>query len=175
MFKAEDALLYYWASLVRSYNRLVMVECGEWYEKDFGSELDLYYSFFVKCYHLKDWLMKLAEKDKKKNIRERVEKSTELRACRNVCNSTKHFLLDHKEVDANAQLANLSGLGEGISLFREYSSLGHLRGDRRCYEIRIETVGKRWTAIELATACMEQWAELIQGNWDVTLPNFRRS
>ncbi len=172
LFTNKGILLYYWDSLVRSYNRLLMVERGEWYEKDFGSELDLYYCFFVKCYHFKDWLMQLAEKDERKTINEFVKNSIELNTCKNICNSTKHFLLDRNETNTDAQLARFFG-GEGISISREYLPF-NLKDENMCYEICIQTVSRKWGAIELATRCMEQWVELVQHDWNITLPSFKK-
>lgn len=56
--------------------------------------LDDLYSFFVNCYHLKDWI----EKDEaiictKSEIESFLAKNDYLKLCANLCNSSKHLVL----------------------------------------------------------------------------------
>lgn len=170
MIQPEEALQYYWEGITRSYRRLKKVEQGEWYEKDFGSELDLYYFFFIKCYHLKDWINGTVSRnsDQKRKIADFVRGTSELSLCRDVCNAAKHYYL----IDASKP-HELVGIlaGEGISLFREYIHPAD-RINKREYQIRIQARDKRWNAIELASACMNRWKDFIERNWNVKLSNF---
>ncbi len=173
MIKPEHALLYYLGGLIRSYSRLQKIERGQWHEKDFGSELDLYYCFFMRCYHLKDWLAGTVVLGSKETIEQFVNESPELSLCGDICNSTKHFMLDERKRKREERLRILLGPGEGISLFREYDPLIARQG-RRKYRIRLEATERRWDAIELATTCMEQWKQFVESHSRIRLPNLPR-
>jgi hypothetical protein len=163
MIKSEEALSYYWDGLLRSYARLSKIETGKWYEKDFASELDLYYCFFIRCYHFKDWLVTTVAQDAKDVVEQFVDHSSELSLCRDICNATKHFSLDDARRKRSRRLRSVLG-PDGIALFREYDP-----SCKRRYRIRIEAADKRWNAQDLATACMEQWLEFVDRRWNLRL------
>jgi len=164
MIRPEEALSYYWDGLLRSYARLGKIEVDKWYEKDFESELDLYLCFFIKCYHFKDWLVTTVAQNAKGMVEQFVNDSSELSLCGDICNATKHFLLNDARRKRPKKLTSVLGY-DGISLFREYDP-----SSKRRYRIRIGATDKRWNALDLATACMEQWLEFVGRHWNVRLP-----
>ncbi len=153
-----------------------MVEAGEWYEQDFGSELDLYHFFFIRCDQFKDWLVNLVgEEDrtaKKREIYDFINKRAELRICRNVCNAHKHFLLKHGQ-KAEDRSPDIFSLGNTILLIREYNPHITASKRRRSYTIVIDTRARKWKAIELATSCIEQWKQYVERVWHLKLRDFR--
>ena len=70
---------------------------------------DFLFAFFQNCYHLREWTLK-ASAVSRSDIDKLFNASRELRVCRDICNGTKHPVVDHPSVDPD------------FSIGREYDS-----------------------------------------------------
>jgi hypothetical protein len=62
--------------------------------------LDMYLAFFLNCYSLRDWFVKsgvIAEAD----IDELIQRSRQMRLCRDLCNRSKHLRISRPSTDAD--------------------------------------------------------------------------
>ncbi len=119
---------------------------------------DEVYSFFLNCYHLKDWLKNDESVDL--SVREKVEefvnKNDCLLICADLCNSSKHLRLDSARSDQEPKFGK-----KHIDVLID-------AGDSCPPVIRIKysiqtKVGKI-DAFELASECLEKWEEFIKAN-----------
>ncbi|WP_206192218.1 hypothetical protein, partial [Vibrio cholerae] len=119
------------------------------------------YSFFIFCFHIKDWL----KSDTRLNISSAsveayIKDHIELQLCADICNGTKHFVQTPGRVRTGEQpmvyranaIITTYPLGSGISpsgaVFK--SSFG------------INTNGEIVDVLELGNRCMELWSLLLE-------------
>jgi len=145
---------------------LLKIENDRWPEKDFESELDIYYCFFTKCYHLKDWLKETVAVNARSTVEDFVNNSVEISLCGDIVNASKHLLLDAGKRTRPKKLISILSDADGIALFREYDP----SAGKRKYRIRIQTAEKRWDAIELARSSVNGWNSFIRTSFGVKFP-----
>ena len=114
---------------------------------------DLILSFFQDCWHLKDWVQKSSQRVHKNTLHNFLLNSFELQICREICNTSKHLILDRHTLNNDARLAEFNNIP--IALAREYSPWG----DKLIFLIRSEK--GRYDAFELAKECLKQWEKFI--------------
>lgn len=174
MIPERDLVGFYWSGLLRSYNRLVLVESAKWFERDSLGELDLYHFFFIRCYHFRDWLPLLTEIGKRSKERKTVSgfirRNRDLRVCGNICNSHKHSFLDKPQMPED-HVADIGGFGNIVLLVREYyphrTVSGRNKNDRLVLDIRGRP---NYPAFELATNCVRLWRDFARDEFHVKLP-----
>ena len=84
-----------WARVQRLYDRLNQLSVGKPAPVDAEAELDDTYSFFLHCYHLKDWLKNDPSSGKTaQEIESLVTKIPDLALCADIANSVKHLTLN---------------------------------------------------------------------------------
>ena len=66
---------------------------------DTEQEHDFVCAFFQNCYHLRDWLHN-THAVPAKSLEEFFREHEPMRVCRDICNGTKHWRIDHPSVDA---------------------------------------------------------------------------
>jgi len=123
------------ARIIRWRDRLGKAE-----EKDI---LDFVFAFFQACYHLRDWL-EFTGSVEKTTLDKLFQDRFEMRACRDICNATKHFSLDSKP-----------------SLGREFSMAWEYIGDDR-NELVILADGKKLRVLNLANDCVRTWEAFLR-------------
>jgi hypothetical protein len=107
---------------------------------------DNFLAFAQACYHLVDWL----ELDTSQPIRRRaaekfVAESAILRACRDICNGSKHARLEAKKVKVKDRL---------IKLGRETS----------VWALSVEYESVSYTASWFAALCIAEWNKFLRVN-----------
>ncbi len=115
--------------------------------------IDDVYSFFIHCYHIRDWiihlnLLGLGEKD----VDAFINEHNELRICADLCNGTKHCELKRKlRTSRQPHLASWTFSSDGMNDKMETTKgkFCILSGD------------KFYDALELAESCMKLWDEYI--------------
>ena len=103
---------------------------------------DFIFVFFQNCYHLREWLEKTANVERK-DLDALFAQTFDLRLCRDICNGTKHLTLNNASVDA------------AFSIGREYdpsSPSGH-----RFFII----ANGKYDLLDLTSRCLRAWDEFI--------------
>jgi hypothetical protein len=105
--------------------------------------LDFVFVFFQGCYHLRDWL-KFTGSVSKAELDAFFQDSFAMRACRDICNATKHFSLDGTP-----------------SLSREFSMAWEYLGDDRS-QLVLLTDGRKLSVLSVADDCVATWIRFIR-------------
>jgi hypothetical protein len=111
---------------------------------DLDDGRDSFYAFTQACYHLVDWL----ENDRTQPIRrctadEFVETKPVLRFCRDICNGSKHGVLEAKKVRVKNRSVKL-GAEEAV------------------WELSVEYEGQSYTASWFARLCILEWDRFLR-------------
>ncbi len=112
---------------------------------------DEVYSFFLNCYHLKDWLINdSCFPGSRPDVEDYINANQELQLCADICNAHKHLRLDSPRSKENPHVG-----GQKIDL--------ELRDGEAAIKIKftIDTASGPLDAFELATRCLELWKQFI--------------
>ena len=137
--------------LQRSYNRFQDINDGRPHSRQSDYYTDDMYSFFMNCYHLKDWLVNDAEfSASSADLEGFINSNKELQLCADICNAQKHLLLTNRRSNENPSLGQrlnklLLGGGE----------------PKISVTFMINTSSGQIDAFELATKCIELWRQFI--------------
>src|SRR5579883_751102 len=108
---------------------------------------DLLLSFFQDCWHMRDWLLKSTQLDKQQ-LQSFLSNSLEMNMCREICNTTKHLVLDRPTPLLQAQLETcFRNIGVPLPLAREYEP----NGDKLTFIFKQQ----KYDAFELAGRCLD--------------------
>jgi len=133
--------------LERWYKRFEEINNGRIHNRPSEFYEDEVYSFFMNCYHLKDWIKNdLAAASLANNVEDYINDNPEFLLCADICNGLKHFQLNRersgKSPEFGKKKAKLEvGVGPPIIALK--------------YEIITNT--GIIDAFILATKCMELW------------------
>ena len=135
--------------LKRSYNRLIQIDDG--CAGEFDSNRDDFYTFFLNCHHLKDWLMNDERlREKHEDIEGYINEHKDLLLCADICNAHKHLVL------------NRPRSGEDPRLGRQKARLAfEPQKTRLKVTIEIETTSGTRDAFDLARSCMGLWKTFL--------------
>jgi hypothetical protein len=120
-------------------------------------DIDIVFSFFILCFHLKDWI----KKDYNSDIAETVEKfveSSRLNECREIANGLKHLNSVGPDI-----------IGGPIKYIQREDS-----PPRMAVLYKIVSVGKEEDAFTLAKDCIDLWFNFMAENLnykDLLLPD----
>jgi hypothetical protein len=116
------------------------------------------YSFFVHCYHVRDWFFQMNKINlTEKELEEFVGKHHALRICADLCNGTKHCRLTKKlRTKDQPHLIGRKSVGHSEGTAPEQESI-------LSSQFTILSEGVQYDALELAEACMFAWDDLV--NW----------
>lgn len=113
--------------------------------------LDMLLAFFLNCYALRDWLIQ-SEALSRAALDERINADPAMRLCRDLCNRSKHLVLNRASVDAQ------------FAILREY------RGKTRPPGIVVLAEGVKSDLNEVADRCVAFCQALLAEKLDVTPP-----
>jgi len=135
----------------RSYQRFAQIDQGRRHDMGCENYRDEVYSFFLDCYHLKDWLINdPGFPGNKDDVEDYVNSNQELRLCADICNRKKHLLLGKPRSTENPSVS-----GQKIDL-NSGTGVGMIK-----IKFTIDTASGTRDAFELATKCLELWKEFI--------------
>jgi hypothetical protein len=127
------------------------------------------YSFFVHCYHVRDWFFHLNKVNlTEKELEDFIGRHHALRICADLCNGTKHCTLKR----------NLRTKSQPYLIGRK--SVGHSEGTTPGQEsilssqFTILSDGLKYDALEVAEACMFAWDDLVAWLQANTAPEIQR-
>lgn len=127
---------------------------AEW-ERRHEFEDDVY-SFFVHCYHVRDWFLHLNKINlTEKELEEFIGKHHALRICADLCNGTKHCTLTRKRrTKDQPRLFGRKSVGHPQSSNTSQDAFLSSR-------FTILSGGVTYDALEVAEACMFAWTNLV--------------
>jgi hypothetical protein len=113
---------------------------------------DEFYSFFMHCYHLKDWLKNDASFRKASQVESYISATPCLTLCADLCNSIKHLVLDRQPRSGTAP-----GLGDRSIGVHDGGPLDNVV----FYKFIIQHNGPK-DAYAVATECVKAWEAFLQ-------------
>jgi UDP-galactopyranose mutase len=82
--------------VIRWYSRFKEINDGKLHNRNTEFDVDDVYSFFINCYHLKDWIKHDDTVDK--NVKTRLgifmKNDDYMKLCGKICNGIKHLIID---------------------------------------------------------------------------------
>ncbi|HLG24161.1 MAG TPA: hypothetical protein VI564_04515 [Candidatus Nanoarchaeia archaeon] len=129
---------------------------------------DFIYAFFTNCYHLRDFL-KHSKAIQTKLVDEFFTKNKEMQICRDICNESKHCVLDSPSIGLeilNTNKKSAKGWA-GVCLIREYDPFQEvLKNDNPVKNIKYVVLadGKKYNVFELADKCYQLWTNFFKEN-----------
>jgi surface antigen len=135
----------------RWHNRLKEVISKTEHDRESDYYEDIVYAFFQNCFHLKDWLLNSGDVIDPQEVNNFIESHDEMKICRDICNISKHLSINKPSIDSNTKIASKHielNLGSGVPTIAI------------AYEIEVN--GKKYSAYELATKCLELWDQFLK-------------
>jgi hypothetical protein len=105
-------------------------------------DMDNILAYFQNSYHLRDWL-KMEEVIGSDILKELFQTCEPLKLCRDICNGTKHFILNNPSVDKDLQIGR-----------------GALPWEGKGYRF-IRAAGEQRDLFELAHSCQQAWLDFL--------------
>ena len=122
-------------------------------DDNFQSAIDAFTSFFIQCYHLRDWLAE--SRYSRRDIDIFISQSAWLSLCRDMANKQKHKNIDKYEPQNHLVEHNTSGTQ--IPIVRYYDPF---RKENR-FGVDVQEFGTLIDVIDLAEKCVEEWERFL--------------
>ncbi|MDD5569487.1 MAG: hypothetical protein PHG23_03710 [Candidatus Pacebacteria bacterium] len=122
-------------------------------DDNFESAIDAFTSFFIQCYHLRDWLIQ--SRYGRIDIDIFVSKSAWLSLCRDIANKQKHKEID--KYDPQNHFVKRKGSGNSTPIIAYYDPA---RNEQR-FGIDVQEFGTMIDVIDLAEKCIEEWQKFL--------------
>lgn len=122
-------------------------------DDNFETALDAFASFFIQCYHLRDWLAK--SRYDRRDVDNFVSKSPWLSLCRDLANKQKHGDIDRYEPQ-NHLVEHRVGAVE-TPIIKYYDP--NRKSER--YGVDVEEFGTMIDVIDLADKCVKEWNKFL--------------
>src|SRR5688572_16657296 len=101
----SSSYLEQYKRMIRSFERFEKINEGKAHDQHSDYNLDDVYSFFIYCYHLKDWIKNdPASGIDAPTVEGFVHGDLNLKLCGDLSNGVKHLKLDRPKVDAGAEI-----------------------------------------------------------------------
>ncbi len=122
-------------------------------DDNFEKAIDAFTSFFIQCYHLRDWLME--SRYDRRDIDIFISKSAWLSLCRDIANKQKHKKIDLYEPQNHLVEHKVSGISTSIiSYYDPYR-------EKNRYGVDVEEFGTLIDVIDLAEKCIKEWERFL--------------
>lgn len=108
---------------------------------------DIIYACFQNIFYLKDWL-KESNLFSNTELNEFINNNIEIGICRDICNCTKHFNINHPSVDSNFGFA------------REFNPMSAINKKPKI-NLVILANGRTYEVDAIIRKCIELWRDLI--------------
>jgi hypothetical protein len=114
---------------------------------------DDFYSFFVNCYQLKDWIKNDVSITLKKDVEQYINENSSLQICADICNGVKHLTITKFPLRS----------GKERKIESKVYSLTISEGSRQPPSIRIKfLIEKDLDEFDVAKDCVEKWNDYIK-------------
>jgi len=150
-----------WGRVKRWYKRFQDINEGKPHTQDTDYYVDDVYSFFINCYHLKDWIIHddtLKINDRENLVYDFINSIDCLLYCADICNSIKHLKLTHPPKTGTQPEFK----GKDFDL-KIAETIGKIEQKTPIISIKfhIETSIGNQDAFIIATECMKSWERFI--------------
>jgi len=142
----------------RLYDKLARFKNVDLKNEDFQEVVDEVISFFIQCYHMRDWLLNSGVSQSR--IDTFIRSFLTLSLCRDLANKQKHFKVDRSKPLHGFVDFMVEGYHSPISRYYDPITKQQRVG------IATYTYGVPLDAIELAEACIEAWEKFIKHSLD---------
>ena len=137
-------------------------------ESSIPDHYDFIYAFFINCYHLRDFL-EHGGIIPKKVVDKLFEENVEMQICRDICNESKHCILDSPSIGVRIPNKNRKSANSwaGVCLIKEYDPFQEiLKNDNHIKNIKCVVLAKgiKYDVFELADKCLKLWENLFKEN-----------
>ncbi len=122
-------------------------------EGNFESAVDAFTSFFIQCYHLRDWLIQSRYGPRDINVF--ISGNPWLSLCRDLANKQKHQAIDLYEPQNHFVVHKTSGISTPIMIYYDPA-----RNENR-FGIDVEEFGTLIDVLDLAEKCVEAWEKFL--------------
>ena len=149
-----------WARVQRAFSLFESTNQGRVHAHESDFYQDEAYSFFQNCYHLKDWLKNdQATKALVGDVETYISKSENLSLCADLCNGSKHLVLDRRARTSSDTQITRRQFSVGLS-----TSLGSNVDPPATISVRYEVKsgGKTYDAFTVADACVVEWTAYLE-------------
>lgn len=141
----------------RYLERMRKIYSGAPYEEDPTCYTDDVLSFFIHCYHIRDWIEELNRLGiTREEVNDFIAKHQELRICAELCDGTKHCRLDRNRKRWTSRQPHVA-----TTQFVSGGTNDNLTTTSGRFQIMSE--GTFLDALELAEKCMALWDEFVEG------------
>ena len=143
----------------RYYGRFKKLNDGMEHTAPSDIYIDDIYSFFLNCYHLKDWLKNDPEYigHSDQQIEDHVTNTQALAICADICNGSKHLTFNHTpRSGAEPKLGKKT-----ITIDVSDSLSGEEIPTRITMQVEVEHAGNKLDAFQLATDALQSWESFI--------------
>lgn len=127
-------------------------------ELDMQLQIDIILSFFMNCYHLKDWLIKSGID--KKVVWDFIEQTYELKVCHDLTNSTKHLGIDASGKKF-VSLYSWEKAGWPSPISRSYDYLKKIQDKENPEHLVLSVDGHEIDCKDFMKNCMQKWNEFL--------------
>lgn len=127
-------------------------------DDNFENAIDAFTSFFIQCYHLRDWLIKSSFDQL--SVDNFIARNTWLSLCRDLANKQKH-----QKIDRYKPQNDFVDFGLGIStpISRHYDYFIHKEPR---FGIDVWGFGMPIDVMEVADKCVSEWEKLISQKYE---------
>lgn len=139
-----------WGRVKRYYERLEkLCRSGRIHDANSNEYVDDIYSFFIHCYHLKDWIREDTTSRLRSAVKDFGRDSESFQICRDLCNGVKHL----KIRTPGSDLAD-PRLGRKEVAFNVSTGVLSMK-------VFVQTEDGEKEAFAVATECMTEWEEFL--------------
>jgi len=124
-------------------------------DENFEDAVDSFTSFFIQCYHLRDWLIKSGFSQV--SVDNHIKKHTWLSLCRDLANTQKHQEIDRYKPDNDFVKDQFFGVSTPITRHYDYFIY---KGPR--FGINVWGLGMPVDVVEVADKCIEEWDTFLK-------------
>jgi len=140
----------------RWYERFESIKNGRIHDKPSEFYEDDVYSFFMNCYHLKDWIRNDPTVASVANkVEEYINNNLDLKLCADLCNSLKHLCLNENIHPPRSR---------EDPRFGKKSALYDIAKNSIKFNYTIDTLSGNRDAFDIATKCIEAWDKFYFDN-----------
>ncbi len=157
----EKPYLEQFERIKRWYDILNQIKNSNSPENQADYQVDCIYTFFMNCFHLKDWLIN--SNVDQNAIHKYINENKELKICRDICNGAKHLKLTNPSIGKGSDM----NMGLRVTLHKEYDPYHEVTNntkplDNATYVIVADF--EKFNVFDLSDKCMELWEDFLKIN-----------
>lgn len=125
-------------------------------DDNFKDAIDAFTSFFIQCYHLRDWL--LESHYRRRELDEFISNSPSLSLCRDIANKQKHKEINRYVPQNHLLEHHVHGMSTYIISYYD-----PFKNEKR-FGVDVREFGTLIDVIDLADKCIEEWERYLYLN-----------